>query len=899
MKEDRPVGPAINVAPIQQSNEASVLQPDDGSSDLNLGDGQFEGDAASIKAFGRARSRSDPEWAIEEEQIVAGATPAEVPARVRRKSDAEEWVANYNLAKILGVTKDPTPTPVDTSLLPHSHILHHLIFSEHSEGIDETLRQLAPPIFYNLGDTQDSMATPVETGLSPRVDIVHHVPPSQRLEGVEEFLHQRAQEIVDNIRILNNIRDLQSVEMAPYRRTSTTTKTRDALLHTRTTWTLLLDRIKVKTEIDVYRNTDISADDRVVLYPLTCARAVASIPRNVRPDHPPISDHRPGFVPPTQNEQAPGRDLGRQAHRSSENTSYQEHHQMQRSQPRGQFFHSRAPELPRQTLNATSRHAPIYTQEAGRSVAPPSQLGNLTVEPVAESMARGDSSSSHELPTADQSHIVSTLPTTHEASEISDNETTNITPKAKHHEPRTRKPASKITPAVPDMHKINQLLMKQKQTEQSKTGIKNAQEATTSGDYNEAEDSNLISNDAEPSDATAVSKSQEGTVSQFDEPAVSAPKELSQPNLAARKSSNGRASPVVNTRLPPLRTDLAGPKTDDSSYDPAKTALSTSNTFSQLQDFMNEDQAGSPSSDTKILTSRLPSPEHSTPPEISPTKQVADVDETFPRRVVADVDESFSRRVAEPDLPPHRETSEQSQGHGEIYQDNSPPTMDQRYEPPSDAIATNSPAQSSEQIPVMHDSADPAAQIAESGSVSAGDVLGQYVEQDVTRDDDSGTTGQPIEQDATRDITSDVTRQPGEQGVTRDNASGMIRSASFDNAPDTNTLCPVAVASKAAKNKKKNLKRKEKKERDKREADQEVNSESGAIASSSTAYGTRAVSFRSERPSDFHAPVALQPGQVHNEPAANSFSQMAHEYNDDYGNFSPSHTLSHKYEDHR
>ena len=887
MKEDRPVGPAIDVAPIQQSNEAPVLQPDDGNSNLNLGDGQFEGDAASIKAFGRARSRSNPEWAVEEEQIVAGATPVEVPARVRRKSDAEEWVANYNLAKVLGVTKDPTPTPVDTSLLPHSHILHHLPLSENSEGIDEILRQLAPPIFYSLGDTQDSMATPADTGLSPRVDIVHHVPPSQRLEGVEEFLHQRAQEIVDNIRILNNIRDLQSVEMAPYRRTSTTTKTRDVLLHTRTTWTLSLDRIKVKTEMDVYRNTDISADDSVVLYPLTCARAVASIPRNVRSDHPPISDHRPGFVPPTQNEQAPGRDLGRQLHRSSENTSYQEHHQMQRSQPRGQFFHSRAPELPRQTLNATSCNAPIYTQEAGRSVAPPSQLGNLTVEPVAESMAQGDSSSSHELPTADQSHIVSTLPTTHDASETSDNETTNITPKAKHHEPRTRKPASKIQPAVPDMHKINQLLMKQKQTEQSNIGVKNAQEAMTSGDYNEAENSNLISNDAEPSDATAVSKSQEGTVSQFDKPAVSAPKELSQPNLAARKSSNGRTSPVVNTRLPPLRTDLAVPKTDNSTYDPAKTALSTSNTFSPSQDFMNEDQAGSPSSDSKILTSRLPSPEHSTPPENSPTKQVADVDETF------------SRRVAEPDLPPHRETSEQSQGHGEIFQDNSPPTMDQRYEPPSDVIATNSLAQSSEHIPVMHDSADQAAQIAESGSVSAGDVLGQHVEQDVTRDDDSGTTGQPIEQDATRDITSYATRQPGEQGVTRDNASGMIRSASFDNAPDTNTLCPVAVASKAAKNKKKNLKRKEKKERDKREADQEVNPESGAIASSSTAYGTRAVSFRSERPSDFHAPVALQPGQARNQPAATSLSQMAHEYNDNFGNFSPSHMLSHEYEDHR
>lgn len=545
-----------------------------------------------------------------------------------------------------------------------------------------------------------------------------------------------------------------------------------------------------------------------------------------------------------------------------------------------------------------------HTQEAGKSVASPSQLGTLMVEPVAELMARGDSSSSHEVPMTDHSQIVSTMPTTHDPSEISEtendhvrnrdsslighpndsspqqlygttedhhqavehevadtaalarrnNEAADITPRAKHHEPRTRKPVNIMVPAVPDMHKLNQLLMKQKQTEQSNVGVTSAQEARASGDCDEAGDSTPVSKDSGPSYATAVFKSQEVTVPRFDKPAVSAPKELSQPDLPARKSSVRQTSVPVDTRRPPLRMGLAVRTTENPSYDPAKLAFSTSNTFTHLQDFMNEDQAGSPSCESKTLTPRSPTPEYSTPPENSPTKQVMD-----------NVDETWSQTVAEATSSSQRKTSKHSQGDDEIYQDNSPPTADQRHESPGDVTAADPTVQSIEQIPVIHDSVDPAAQTAEVGSVPA--------------KDDSG--------------------QPGEQDVTRDNTSGMIRSVSFDKAPDTNILCPAAVASKAAKNKKKNLKRKEKKEREKRQADQEVNSGSDTIASSSTAYGARAISYRSEGPFDFHAPVALQPGQVSNQPTANSLSQMAHEYHGTFGNFSPSHMLNHKYEDHR
>ena len=456
-------------------------------------------------------------------------------------------------------------------------------------------------------------------------------------------------------------------------------------------------------------------------------------------------------------------------------------------------------------------------------------------------------------------------------------EATNIKAEAKHHQPGARKPASTIVPAVPDIHKINRLLIKQKQTEQSNLGVENAQ-----------------------------------------------------------------TSPLINTPPPPLPTDLAVQGTDNSTCDPAQTALATSNTFLQLQDFTNEDPADHPSTESKILTPRSPSPEHSTPIENSPSKKEATDNE----------DESSPHRIADPTPSFQRKTSKCSQGDDELYEDSSPPTMDQRHESPSDAIEAEPTAQSSEQIPIqhdnedpaaqtaegsakptaseqipamhdsedpaaqtaesvakstaseqipiMHDSADPAADTAEGGRVPTGDNSGQAVEQDVTRDIDSGAKGQPGEQDASRDNTSGMTDQPEEHDTTQDNTSGVagqpveqdatqdnptgtIRSVSFGNALDTNTLYPAAVASKAARNKKKNLKRKEKKEREKREADQEVNSSSATIASSSTAFGTGAVSFRSERPLDFHAPVALQPGQVHDQPAASSLSQLAHEYHGTFG----------------
>ena len=715
--KDRPVADGIS---IQQPNETPVQQPDDGDSDLRVGDDQFEDDAAPFKPFGHKRSRSNPECAVDEEQTVAGATPIQLPARVRRNSDVEEWVTSYNLAKILGLKKDLTPTHVDVSLSPHSHILHHA----------------SPP---------------------------------QRIEGLNEVLHRRDQRPGQ---ILDTIRDMETVDMEPYKRSSCLTITPSEFRHEVTTWTRLPDYIKVDVVTDIYPNNAINTNiDRIP--------SVSSVRRQER-------------VPRRFRDTPEGRSI--QSHQAP------------------------APEVQRLAL-------------------------------------------------ADNSHTISHV----DQQPPADNAETE------------REPARNIiVPAVPDMHKLHQLLMKQKQAEESNIGVNNAQEAMASGEYDEARDSPPVSQDAGPSHATTVSKSQEGTISQTDRPAVRAPKELGQPDLAARKSSVGQTSSPAETRFPPLRTNLEVQSTDNSTDDPAKTAISSSNTFSQLQDFMNEDPAAVPSSESKILTSRSPSPEYSTPSDNSPSKQVTD-----------NVDDLLPQGIAEPTFSSQPKTSRHSQGDDDDYQDNLPPTTDQRHESPSGIIVADSTAQSTQQIPPMHDSADPAPQAAKDGSVPAGDGSGQPVVQDTTSLNDSGMTGQPGEQDVTRDDTSDIAGQPVEQVVMQDNVPGMIQSASFGNALDANTLYPAAVASKAAKNKKKNLKRKEKKEREKREADQELNSESDIIASPSTAYGTRALFYRSERPFD------SQPGQANNLPASSSLNQMAHEYYGTFGKFSLSHMSNHKYEHHR
>ena len=339
MKADRPV---VDVAPIQQPNEAPVQQPDD-SSDLNLRDDQLKAAAASINPFGRTRSRSNPEWAVEEEEIGAGATPIQLAARARGNSDVEEWVKTYNLEKILGVTRDPTPAPIDMSL-------------------------------------------------SPQLHFTYHVPPPLHLKGLYELLHQRVEHFFNSTR---DTRHPESVDMNPYRRSSSLTQTRWVLLHETTTWHLLPDFIQVITDIEIYPNKNINAD-----YDILSVPSVASvqwynfIPRNDRATLPAGSSQHPQALSTNDNNvtraavssgNAPvmysggvqsAENRATQLPEASSSTQHQQfahasrspaalfqqgpiasmaQHQMQRDQPRGLPSNSSEPAQPRQTSSASGR----------------------------------------------------------------------------------------------------------------------------------------------------------------------------------------------------------------------------------------------------------------------------------------------------------------------------------------------------------------------------------------------------------------------------------------------------------------------------------------------------------------------------------------------------------------
>ena len=554
MKEDHPV---VNVAPIQQANEAPIQPADDDNPDLNLSDNQFKDDAAPINSFGRQRSRSNPAGFVEEEeQVVTGATPIQLPARARSKSDLEDWVKTYNLKTILGVNLGATPTPapaptlIDTSLLPHLH-------------------------------------TP------------HHVPPSQPLQRLIEIVVQRTQQII------NSARDLNSVNMELYHRHTHLTRLPPFMLHETTTWEPSRSHLLETTTIDVYHDNPTSTGHVFLMPAIVSLRWIRFVDRNAPYN---VEDRKITLSAMS----------GRNAPPMYEFTNDR------------QFFASRdtlisqAISFARQLLeHAASSSTPGPTQR----VSPRQFQQNSTAAEQEEEEAEP----TRKAP-AKRQRQKERLKLRKEA-EKSSSESAPV-------QPQTRKPASIIVPAVPDMDKIKRLLMK-------------------------------------------------------------------------RKSSVQQTSQPLNTRSPPLQTDMAVQGTDNSTYDTAKTTLSTSNAFSQLQDCMNED----PAEESKILTSRSPSPDNSRPLEESPA-----------------------------------------------------PT-----------------AQSSEQIPVMHDSADPAAHTAEGGSVPTGDEPGQPAEKGATLDNTSGMTEPPGEQVVTQDVTSGMTDQPGEQDVTRDDNAGVTDEPREQDATQDNT----------------------------------------------------------------------------------------------------------------
>ena len=252
----------------------------------------------------------------------------------------------YNLEKILGVTRDPTPAPIDS--------------------------------------------------LSPQLHFTYHVPPPLHLKGLYELLHQRVEHFFNSTR---DTRDPESVDMNPYRRSSSLTQTRWVLLHETTTWRLLPDFIQVVTDIEIYPNKNINTDYDILSVPsVASVQWYKFIPRNVRATLPAGSSQHPQALSTNDNNvtraavssgSAPVMYSGNvqsaenraiQLPEASSSTQHQQfahgsrssaalsqqgpipsmaHHQMQRDQPRGLPSDSSAPAPPRQTSSASDRNTYI------------------------------------------------------------------------------------------------------------------------------------------------------------------------------------------------------------------------------------------------------------------------------------------------------------------------------------------------------------------------------------------------------------------------------------------------------------------------------------------------------------------------------------------------------------
>ncbi|KAG6993975.1 GDP dissociation inhibitor [Physcia stellaris] len=206
----------------------------------------------------------------------------------------------------------------------------------------------------------------------------------------------------------------------------------------------------------------------------------------------------------------------------------------------------------------------------------------------------------------------------------------------------SRKPIKSVPPAVPDMRKLNELLMEEQRAKQGDTEaekVKVAAKDTAHGEIKQSAQSPKKSKKAprqsklipEPGPQHRIedSGSSRQNVELESQPAASldpeqsaassTPKRVDIAEPSAQISSIYQTPPSVGLRPPPVRTDLTASRDDDPAYETAKSAFATPNLFSDLQEITDgkiEDEVVS--NQVKAFNPRSPSPEYSTPPEHSP-----------------------------------------------------------------------------------------------------------------------------------------------------------------------------------------------------------------------------------------------------------------------------------------
>ncbi|KAG6991406.1 hypothetical protein G7Y79_00052g087460 [Physcia stellaris] len=205
----------------------------------------------------------------------------------------------------------------------------------------------------------------------------------------------------------------------------------------------------------------------------------------------------------------------------------------------------------------------------------------------------------------------------------------------------SRKPMKSVPPAVPDMRKLNELLMEEQRAKQGDTEAKKVKVAakdTTHVEMKQSAQSPKKSKKAprqskitpEPGPQHRIEGSgssrqnleleaQPAASLDPEQSAASTPKRVDIAEPPAKVSSIYQTPPSLALRPPPVRTDLAASRDDDSAYETAKSAFATPNLFSDLQEITDgkiEDEVVS--DQVKAFNPRSPSPEYSTPPEHSP-----------------------------------------------------------------------------------------------------------------------------------------------------------------------------------------------------------------------------------------------------------------------------------------
>lgn len=309
------------------------------------------------------------------------------------------------------------------------------------------------------------------------------------------------------------------------------------------------------------------------------------------------------------------------------------------------------------------------------------------------------------------------------------------------------KPIKFVPPVVPDMRKLNKLLMEEQRAKQGDTEAKKVKVAakdTAHGEIKHSAQSPKKSKKAprqskptpepgpqhriEDSGSSRQSVERESQTAASLDPeqsAASTPKRIGIADSSAKGSSIYQTPPSVGPWPPPVRTDLTASRDDDPAYNTAKSAFATPNLFSELQEIKDgktEDEVVS--DQVKGSDPRSPSPEYSTPPEHSPEASPINSITSRPH-------DHGSHGSVESPSPVQRGTLKQMNEDTQSNIVKIPSSLDQPQVSGDETTLASLKAPPVQTIDRLSDSADLSSETLKGDSVAADEDSDKHVEEDV------------------------------------------------------------------------------------------------------------------------------------------------------------------------